>query len=74
MLHHKTFGLGAFTVVDSVILVSDHAHGAAGFQESLLRFHGKPVRPPQRPEWQAEQGHLEWHRREGFKGEARYRE
>src|SRR5262249_21305836 len=53
VLHHKTFDLGAFTVNgEGVLLVSDQAHGSAGFEETLLRHHGKRVRPPQRPEWQ----------------------
>src|SRR3954470_7505912 len=63
VLHHKTFDLGAFTVADGVLLVSDQANGTAGFQETLMGFHGKPVRQPQRPEWKPEPGHLEWHGR-----------
>jgi putative restriction endonuclease len=51
VLHHKTFDLGAFTVADGVLLVSDLANGTTGFSESLLAYHGKPIRPPQRPEW-----------------------
>ena len=73
VLHHKTFDLGAFTVAEGVLLVSDHANGSAGFQENLLAYHGKPVRPPQHPDWRPEPGHLEWHGREVFKGEARHR-
>lgn len=73
VLHHKTFDLGAFTVAGDVLLVSDQANGTAGFQESLLAYHGKAVRPPHRPDWEPEAGHLEWHRREVFKGAARHR-
>jgi putative restriction endonuclease len=73
VLHHKTFDLGAFTVKEGVLLVSDQANGSAGFQESLLAYHGKPVRPPQHPDWRPRPGHLEWHGREVFKGEARHR-
>jgi putative restriction endonuclease len=72
VLHHKTFDLGAFTVASGVLLVSDQANGTAGFQESLLRHHGKPIRPPQHPDWKPEPGHLEWHGREVFKGKARH--
>jgi putative restriction endonuclease len=51
VLHHKMLDLGAFTVSgDGVLLVSDQAHGTEGFQEALMRHHGKPVRPPQRQE------------------------
>jgi putative restriction endonuclease len=73
VLHHKTFDLGAFTVADGVLLVSDQANGTAGFQEALMAYHGKPIKPPQRPDWKPAPGHLEWHGREVFKGEARHR-
>jgi putative restriction endonuclease len=73
VLHHKTFDLGAFTLREGVVLVSDRAHGTAGFQEWLMAFHGRPVRDPQRPDWRPGLGHLEWHSREVFKGEARHR-
>jgi putative restriction endonuclease len=36
VLHHKTFDLGAFTVADGVLLVSDQANGSAGFAETLV--------------------------------------
>lgn len=73
VLHHKTFDLGAFTVSDGVLLVSDQANGTAGFQETLLAYHGKAIRPPQHPDWHPQFDHLEWHGREVFKGEARHR-
>ncbi|HEX4611689.1 MAG TPA: HNH endonuclease [Urbifossiella sp.] len=73
VLHHKTFDLGAFSVTDGVLLVSDQANGTTGFHESLMTFHGKPVRTPQRPDWSPAPTHLEWHGREVFKGEARHR-
>jgi putative restriction endonuclease len=73
VLHHKVFDLGAFTVREGVVLVSDRAYGTAGFEEWLLAYHGQPVRDPQRPEWRPELGHLAWHGREVFKGEPRHR-
>jgi len=73
VLHHKTFDLGAFTLGDGLLLVSDQANGSMGFQESLLAHHGKPIRAPQRPEWKPKPDHLDWHAREVFKGEARHR-
>src|SRR3954452_23471904 len=73
VLHHKTFDLGAFTVSQGVLLVSDQANGTTGFQETLLTYHGKPIRDPQHPDWRPEPRHLEWHGREVFKGEARHR-
>lgn len=72
VLHHKTFDLGAFTLnQDGVLLVSDQAHGTAGFEEALMSRHGKPVRHPQRREWKPAPDSLEWHGREVFKGAAR---
>jgi hypothetical protein len=34
-LHHKTFDLGAFTVSDGILLVSDQANGTTGFHGML---------------------------------------
>ena len=73
VLHHKTFDLGAFTPMGGVLAVSDQANGTTGFQEALLAHHGKPIRPPQHPNWRPEPKHLEWHGREVFKGAARHR-
>jgi putative restriction endonuclease len=72
VLHHKTFDLGAFTVTDGVLLVSDQANGTTGFQEALMAYHGKIIREPQYPGWKPDPRHLEWHGREVFKGEARH--
>src|SRR5262245_17661462 len=63
VLHHKTFDLGAFTVADCVLLVSDQTNGTTGFREHLLAYHGKPIRPAQRPDWRPQPAHLEWHGR-----------
>jgi putative restriction endonuclease len=73
VLHHKTFDLGAFTVADGVLLVSDRTTGSTGFRETLLAYHGKPLRDPQRPDWRPHPDHLGWHGREVFKGAARHR-
>jgi putative restriction endonuclease len=73
VLHHKTFDLGAFTLTDGVLVVSDQANGTAGFAEALMAYHGRPIRPPQHPDWRPEPKHVEWHGREVFKGEARHR-
>ena len=71
VLHHKTFDLGAFTVANGVLLVSDQANGTSGFLETLLAHHGKPIRDPQHPDWRPEPRHLDWHARVAFKVEAR---
>ena len=74
VLHPKTFDLGAFTLSpEGVLLVSDQAHGNAGFEEALLRHHGRRARPPQRPEHNPGAAFLDWHGREVFKGAARHR-
>ena len=73
VLHHKTFDLGAFTVAEGAVLVSDQVHGTSGFQETLMAYHGGPIREPQRPDWRPEAEHLAWHRREVFKGDPRHR-
>jgi putative restriction endonuclease len=72
VLHHKTFDLGAFTITpEGVLLVSDQANGSDGFGEALMRHHGRPLRPAQRPEWRPAAGFIDWHKREVFKGHAR---
>jgi hypothetical protein len=48
-------------------------NGSEGFQQALLRRHGQPVRPPQRPHWRPGAESLGWHRQEVFKAEARHR-
>jgi putative restriction endonuclease len=74
VLHHKTFDLGVFTVDEaSAMLVSNLAVGTSGFVEGLMRHHGQPIRPPQRPEWRPDPGFLRWHGKEVFKGEPRHR-
>jgi putative restriction endonuclease len=72
VLHHKTFDLGAFTVTEGRVMVSDQANGSMRFQEHLLAYHGKPIRHPQRPDWTPQADHIGWHGREVFKGNARY--
>lgn len=74
VLHHKTFDLGAFTLAEGVVLVSDQVHGTSGFHETLMAFHGCQAREPQRPDWQPKTEHLAWHRREVFKGDPRFRQ
>jgi putative restriction endonuclease len=73
VLHHKIFDLGAFTLANDVLVVSDQANGTAGFAETLMAYHGRPIRPPQHPDWRPEPKHVEWHGREVFKGEARHK-
>lgn len=72
-LHHKLFDRGAFTVdKDMVIKVSEKAHGTGGFDEWLLKFHGKLLKSPQRPTCYPKPQFTEWHIREVFKGPSRF--
>jgi putative restriction endonuclease len=74
VLHHKLFDLGAFTLEPGgCLIISEQAHGSAGFDDSLMRHHGGQVRWSQRPEWHPDPEFLAWHGREVFKGAARHR-
>lgn len=71
-LHHKAFDLGAFTIyTDRLIVVSEQAHGQRGFDEWLMRFHGRPIRVPVRDSYLPAEGHLAWHKRQVFKSPSR---
>ena len=71
-LHHKLFDRGAFTLSNDLeILVSDDAHGTAGFQEWLMRFHGQKLNFPQRQTYYPSENYTRWHVREVFQGEYR---
>ncbi len=72
-LHHKLFDRGAFTLSDSMkIMVSDRAHGAKGFNEWLMAYHGKELTKPQRPSYFPEPQFVSWHVREVFQGYGRH--
>ncbi len=71
-LHHKLFDRGAFTVAPNMdILVSDNAHGTNGFQEWLMKFHGKRLRHPQNHSYLPRDRFVEWHVKEVFQGDYR---
>ena len=73
-LHHKLFDRGAFTLSNELeILVSDDAHGTAGFDEWLMRFHGEKLNFPQRQTYYPSEDFTRWHVREVFQGEYRER-
>jgi putative restriction endonuclease len=74
-LHHKMLDRGALTVsLERRVLVSEHAHGTSGFDEWLMAFHGRPMRVPQRPDYQPRDEFLKWHAREVFRSPSRYLE
>lgn len=71
-LHHKLFDRGAFSL-DPMrrLIVSESAHGNAGFDEWLMRFHGNVIKPPQRSSYTPLDDFTEWHISEVFKGNPR---
>jgi putative restriction endonuclease len=72
-LHHKLFDRGVFTITDDrELLVAEQAHGTVGFEDWLMRFHGKRIRYPIHPLYQPKNNFLEWHIREVFRGPGRY--
>jgi putative restriction endonuclease len=71
-MHHKLFDRGVFTISKSKeLLVAEEAHGN-GFEEWLMRYHGKQIRPPIHPDYQPKDSYVYWHVREVFRGPARY--
>jgi putative restriction endonuclease len=73
ILHHKLFDRGAFTItLNRQVQVSEYAHGATGFIEWLLAYHGKTIRPPQSPHYLPKEEYLHWHMHQVFRGPARH--
>ena len=69
VMHHKLFDRGAFTLSKQwKILVSDDAYGSVGFQEWLMRFHGKKINFPQSQSYYPKTDFIGWHVREVFQG------
>lgn len=72
-MHHKLFDRGVFTLSKSLkFQVAETAHGTEGFQEWLMQYHGKELRPPQSPLYRPKKHYVNWHVREVFRGPARY--
>ncbi|OPL12253.1 MAG: restriction endonuclease [Firmicutes bacterium ML8_F2] len=68
-MHHKLFDRGVFTLNDDMVFrVAEDAH----MEEWLMRYNGKQIRKPQRPDYYPEDDFLYWHVREVFRGPARY--
>lgn len=71
-MHHKLFDRGVFTLSNDLqFLVAQNVHGCVGFDEWLMRYHGKRIRQPQMPEYFPHEKFVQWHVREVFRGEAR---
>ena len=68
ILHHKLFDRGAFSLTPGLeVEISQHVHGGTGFEEWLLRFHGREIRRPFSPRQAPESKYVLWHRREVFR-------
>ena len=72
VLHHRALDRGAIGLnEDHRILVSQQVFGGSLHEETLLRFHGSPIRPPQDPALMPARDHIAWHNRQVFRGPAR---
>ncbi|WP_462413635.1 phosphorothioated DNA-binding restriction endonuclease [Neobacillus sp. Marseille-QA0830] len=72
-MHHKLFDRGVFTLnEDRILLVAEEANGSNGFEEYLMKFHGKQIKSPIHPDYEPQNNFLNWHVREVFKGPSRY--
>lgn len=67
VLHHKLLDRGALAIdPDNKVLVSEKAHGNAGFDEWVFGFRGKPLNDPIKSEFRPNPEYTEWHIREVF--------
>lgn len=72
-MHHKLFDRGVFTISPSrEFRVAEMAHGTNGFDEWLMRYHGKKIRGPVNPGYEPAKNYVLWHVREVFRGPERY--
>jgi len=71
-MHHKLFDLGVFTISDAMtVMVSEDAHGTAGFHEWVMVFNGKKIKSPIRDIYYPHDKFIAWHVREVFRGPGR---
>jgi putative restriction endonuclease len=72
-MHHKLFDRGVFTLSEKMdVIVSEIANGSRGFQEWVVAYHGRSIRPPQNPNYYPTETVIAWHVREVFQGPGRY--
>jgi putative restriction endonuclease len=72
VLHHKLLDLGALSIGAGLeILVSDEASGGFGFDDCLMKHHGKPLHAPTHPGDVPSSDFIGWHRRQVFRGRSR---
>ncbi|WP_199619843.1 phosphorothioated DNA-binding restriction endonuclease [Paenibacillus alkalitolerans] len=72
-LHHKLFDRGVFTISsERALLVAEDASGTQGFEDWLMKYHGREIRSPIHPDYAPREHFVAWHFREVFKAPARY--
>ncbi len=72
-LHHKLFDRGVFTLSTQLeVLISEYASGTVGFEEWLMRFHGRKINFPKRQEYYPCNIFIDWHLKEVFKADYRF--
>jgi len=72
-VHYKLFDRGVFTIAPTrQLIVAEEAHGTNGFEEWLMRYHGKQINTPIHPDYQPKESYMKWHFREVFRGPGRY--
>jgi hypothetical protein len=58
-----------FTTSNSLsVIVSESANGTRGFQEWVVAYHGKEIRPRKRPNYYPHEDWISWYVRELFQG------
>lgn len=68
-LHHRALDRGVIGFDDELlVLVSSRAIGTQGFDEHFLAHRGQRLREPKSKSQSLELAHVDWHRREVFRG------
>lgn len=71
-IHHKVLDLGAMGIDEGGrVIVSSDVSGRVGVEEWLLRFHGEPLRSPQKGIDGPAAQYVRWHLSQVFRGPAR---
>jgi putative restriction endonuclease len=72
ILHHKLFDVGGLTISNEYhVVVSKLLHGTGPFEDTVLRYHDRPIRMPINPAYSPRLAYIDWHHHMVFKGPAR---
>lgn len=69
-LHHKSFDMGAFTIVDGKVSISKLVQGNEQCRDALFRHDGRPMLRPAREAFATKPEFLAWHRSQVFKAQS----